>query len=100
VVKVKLGARYRSQVCATEVVVVKAPPDEVDLTCGGQPMATAGAAEQLTADPALLGGTVIGKRYTDGATIELLVVKPGAGTLAVAGTPLSIKEAKPLPSSD
>ena len=44
-------------------------------------------------------GSQLGKRYTDG-TIELLVTKAGAGTLAVDKTPLDIKGARPLPSSD
>jgi hypothetical protein len=98
--KLKLGARYRSQVCGTEVIVVQAPPDEVDLTCGGRPMTGDAVTEWVPGDPAALGGTTLGKRYTDGAALELLVVKPGQGTLALAGTPLRIKESKPLPSSD
>jgi hypothetical protein len=99
-VKIKLGARYRSQVCDTEVIAVQAPPGEVDLTRGGQPMEVPAAAGQLTADPALLGGNQIGKRYTDGGKLELLVVRPGEGTLAMGGTLLAVKESKPLPSSD
>jgi hypothetical protein len=65
-------------------------------------MATAGepvaAAE---ADPSLLGGTQIGKRYTDDAdTIQVLCTKAGKGTLALDGQPLAIQAAKPLPASD
>ena len=52
-------------------------------------------------DPAASEGTQIGKRYVDEAgTLELLCTKPGEGSLAVGGTALQIKGAKPLPSSD
>ena len=55
----------------------------------------------LTLDPALSGGTQLGKRYTDAAgALEILVTKRGDGTLADGDRPLSLKEAKPLPSSD
>jgi hypothetical protein len=97
----KSGARYRSQVCATEVIVVR--PADVALSCGGQPMIE--FAEQadasLALDPAFAGGSQLGKRYTDGSeTLELLVTKPGDGTLAADGVPLTIRAAKALPSSD
>ena len=47
------------------------------------------------------GGTQMGKRYTNEAgDIEILCTKPGEGNLAVDGTALEIKGAKPLPSSD
>ena len=52
------------------------------------------------ADPA--EGTQIGKRYTlsGDAALELLVTKPGKYGLSIDGTPLVLKEAKPLPASD
>lgn len=104
--KLKVGARYYSQTCATEVIVIKAPSaDDVALTCGGEPM--------LDTDPVKAGitrgeptagdreGTKLGKRYRDGAaTLQLLVVKPGEGTLSVGGEPLVAEDAKALPSSD
>ena len=37
-VQLRTGARLRSQVDATEVIVVRAPSREVNLTCGGAPM--------------------------------------------------------------
>jgi hypothetical protein len=51
-------------------------------------------------DPA--EGTQLGKRYTLGgdAALELLVTKPGKFALSIDGTPLVLKEAKPLPASD
>ena len=46
------------------------------------------------------GGSLIGKRYTDGGELELLCSKAGDGSLAVGDADLEIKGAKPLPSSD
>ena len=46
-------------------------------------------------------GTQIGKRYVNEAgDLELLCTKPGKGSLAAGGTALTVKGAKPLPSSD
>ena len=43
----------------------------------------------------------MGKRYTeDTGALEVLVTKPGAGTLAIGTTPLVLKDSKPLPASD
>ena len=100
--QLKPGSRYRSVTCNNEVVVVKAPADPVDLRCGGAPMVPiddAGGdgppAEGFNA------GTLVGKRYTDeGETIEVLVTKPGDGSLSIGDTLLNVKGAKPLPSSD
>ena len=62
----KPGLRLASAVCATEVVVVKAPAAAVDLRCGGQAMVAKGeAAAGGGVDPAHGEGTVIGKRYGD-----------------------------------
>jgi hypothetical protein len=102
-VELKTGAKLRSQVGPTEIVVVKAPGGDIELSCGGQPMIAAdqAPADGLAADPAASEVTQLGKRYTDeSATIEVLVTKPGAGTLAISGAVLSLKQAKPLPASD
>jgi hypothetical protein len=93
----------RSAVCATEVMVVAAPSHDVEVTCGGVPMidlkAEAPAGAPMSPDAA--AGTALGKRYVDEAgDLELLCTKPGEGSLGVGGTLLSVKEAKPLPSSD
>jgi hypothetical protein len=99
----KNGARLQSQVCDTQVIVVKAGTAEGILTCGGAPMIELGgtAAEGLTLDAEAAGGTVLGKRYVDAEnTIEVLATKGGAGSLALDGVLLEIKSAKPLPSSD
>jgi len=101
-VELKPGLRLRSQVCDTEVVVVKAA-GAVDLTCGGAPMVGKDhpADPAATLDPDRSGGTLLGKRYTDGAaTVEILCAKAGAGTLALDGEPLAVKSAKALPASD
>jgi hypothetical protein len=46
-------------------------------------------------------GTLLGKRYADeDLGVEVLCTKAGTGTLALDGTPLPIKAAKPLPASD
>jgi hypothetical protein len=99
----KAGTRLRSAVCNTEVMVVAAPKDDVDLTCGG-----ASVIELGTDQPA--GGSVsedakegsqIGKRYVNEAgDLEVLCTKPGEGSLGAAGALLTVKGAKPLPSSD
>jgi hypothetical protein len=100
----KPGSRFRSAVCDTQVMVIKAPTGEVALTCGGVDMlpATAPASSAApTMDPTRIGGTLIGKRYVNAEeSLELLCVKGGSGSLFVAGTPLAVKQAKQLPSSD
>jgi hypothetical protein len=101
---IRTGARLRSQVCGAEVIVVRPPARPVDLTCGGRPMVALG--EDVPAgqapDAALSGGALLGKRYTlaDDDSFEVLVTKPGAGTLADGTTPLVVKEARALPASD
>ena len=99
----KAGSRLKSAVCSSELMIVAAPAGDVTLTCGGAPVidlkeeAPSGAA----LDDAHKQGTQMGKRYTNEAgDIEVLCTKPGEGGLALDGTPLEVKGAKPLPSSD
>lgn len=99
----KAGARFKSAVCDTQVMVIKAPPGDYELRCGGVPML--GAADAPAAgvqlDPAQAGETLIGKRYVDaGEKIELLCTKGGKGSLWLDGAALQVKQAKQLPSSD
>jgi hypothetical protein len=97
------GARLRSTVCPTEVIVTRAPAGDVDLTCGAVPMVPIEDAGAPSESPAVSSGegTVMGKRYVDeSGDLELLCTKPGHGSLARDGTPLTIRGAKPLPSSD
>ena len=101
--KLKPGSRIRSAVCATEVMVVAAPAEDMELTCGGAPMIALDAEPTASTEisPDAKGGTKIGKRYVDAeGTIELLCTKPGEGALGLRGELLVTKEAKPLPSSD
>jgi hypothetical protein len=104
VTDVSAGQRLRSQACTTEVIVVRAPDHQVELTCGGHPMATDQAIGAGTANGASAtsdGGTRLGKRYVDEPTgLEVLCVKPGGGTVAADGRDLTLKSAKPLPASD
>jgi hypothetical protein len=95
----KPGTKLKSVVCDTEVMVIRG--SEAVVECGGSPMALERPAERAAVKPAFAGGTKIGKRYVDAAgTVELLCVKPGQGSLSIAGAALVLKEAKPLPSSD
>ena len=101
--ELKAGSRWRSPVCDTEVVVVRAPAEPVDLACGGHAMvpldAEPPAGLELKDDQA--DGTLLGKRYAVADVgLELLCTKPGKGSLTLAGEPIGLKEAKPLPSSD
>ena len=99
----KAGARLRSAVCATEVMVIQAPAGGVELTCGGAPMTPLDEEPPAgtTLSPDAKDGTQIGKRYVNEAgDLEVLCTKPGEGSLAAAGVALVIKGAKPLPSSD
>lgn len=99
----KAGARFKSAVCDTQVMVVKAPPGEHDLRCGGPAML--GGTETAPAggvpDAAHAGETLIGKRYVNAdESLELLCTKGGKGSLSLGAEPLGVKQAKQLPSSD
>ncbi|TPG33162.1 hypothetical protein [Mycolicibacterium hodleri] len=99
---IKNGTRLQSQVCDTQVIVVRSADSLDDLRAGGAPMVpiVSDVAEGLALDAALGDGNLMGKRYVDDGGAEVLVTKAGAGTLSIGSTPLSIKEAKPLPASD
>jgi hypothetical protein len=100
--ELKPGTRLRSATDSTEVIVVRAPSEPVDLRCGGHPML---ALDEEATSAAIEGGfdegTQLGKRYEDeGSGIEILCTKPGPASLSLGADPLHIKGAKPLPSSD
>jgi hypothetical protein len=99
---IKNGTRLQSQVCDTQVIVVKASDSLDDLRCGGAPMLPidAGKPDGATMNPAYSDGSLMGKRYVDETGAEVLVTKAGAGTLTVGTTRMTLKEAKPLPASD
>ncbi|MCP5042123.1 MAG: hypothetical protein GY944_13920 [bacterium] len=97
----KAGTRLKSAVCTTEVMIVGAPKEEVEVTCGGAPLVAMGEEGSGTLSEDAKGGTQIGKRYvSEAGDLEILCTKPGEGSLAVGGAELTIKGAKPLPSSD
>lgn len=99
---IKNGTRLQSQVCDTQVIVVRSADSLDDLRAGGAPMVPIGAEvdASLTIDDSMSDGTVMGKRYVDDSGAEVLVTKAGKGTLSIGATALSLKEAKPLPASD
>ncbi len=95
------GTRLKSTVCTAELMVVKAPAGDIELTCGGAPMGAPGSAVTGEPHPEHSEGCAIGKRYvSEDGELELLCVKAGKGSLAVGGTALAVKGAKKLPSSD
>ena len=99
----KAGTRLKSAVCSTEVMIVAAPKDEVEVTCGGASLLELGGEVPAGGEIAEGAGegTQIGKRYINEAgDLEILCTKPGDGSLATGGALLTIKGAKPLPSSD
>ncbi|MDH6194450.1 hypothetical protein M2272_001079 [Mycobacterium frederiksbergense] len=99
---IKNGTRLQSQVCDTQVIVVRSADSLDDLRAGGVAMIALDAEKDSGAaiDPAFSEGNLMGKRYVDEGGAEVLVTKAGAGTLSVGTTALSLKEAKPLPASD
>ena len=100
--ELKAGTRLRSAVDTTEVVVVKAPAEAIDLRCGGQPFVAIDA-DVTPAGPAagFDAGTQLGKRYVAAdSALEVLCTKAGAGTLTLGESALTVANSKPLPSSD
>ena len=100
--ELKPGTRLRSAVCATEIIIVKAPSGDVDLRCGGAPVVDAASeAPDGAVAEGFDGGTLLGKRYVhDGSGMEILCTKGGDGALSVGDDVLPQKDAKPLPASD
>lgn len=100
----KVGQSLASTTDATAVIVVRAPQEEIGLTCGGATMVDSRKAGQTPKSEAAadqMNGSQIGKRYENAeGTVELLCTKPGTSSLAIDGQPLALKSAKPLPASD
>jgi hypothetical protein len=99
---IAVGSRWSSTVCPTEVLIVRPGADATALTCGGAAMVPAGTAGGVAKTSAPPGdGLLLGKRYVDETTgLQLLCTKPGTGTVAVDGRPVTPQTAKPLPASD
>ena len=99
--RAKPGSRLKSAVSDVQLMVVKAPAEDIDLRCGGTPLIPLD--QQPGAPPATApdGQTMLGKRYADEKnTIELLCTKGGRGALTLGGVVLEPKVVKALPSSD
>ena len=97
------GLRLESATCDTQVVVVKAPKEsaDADVRCGGQPMRAVGTGGDRLPITTEGEATLLGKRYADDELgLELLCTQAGGGALSVGDTPLLVRGAKPLPSSD
>jgi hypothetical protein len=95
------GDQLASTVCGARVIVIRAPTGPIPtIACGGEPMVPAASARPYPSS----GGdaiTLIGKRYVDAeGTLELLCTASGSGELSSDGVPMTLKTAKPLPSSD
>jgi hypothetical protein len=99
--QLKSGSRCRSAVSETEVVVVRAPERDIELTCGSEPMLDLDASPHVPNSQVGGSEVAIGKRYFDEYSgLEVLCTKAGAGPLACDGRQMVIKAPKPLPSSD
>lgn len=98
------GSTLLSTVDGTAVVVVRWSAGTTMLSCGGVPMVEKSQHKGATHDAvpdAHASGTQLGKRYVaDDGSVEVLCTKPGTGSLALDGTPLTVKTSKPLPASD
>lgn len=100
---VTVGSRLRSQVCGTELVLVKGQELVDGLTCGGHPVLSGdeGRDPDAVMTASSESGNAIGKRYVDATGgLEVLVTKSGGGLLALNGEALTVKQSKALPSSD
>ena len=95
------GTRLKSTVCTTEIMVITAPAEDVEITCGGEPMSqgedgNGGSVREDRAD-----GSVIGKRYTnEEGSLEVLCVKAGEGSLWAGAAAMKVKDATKLPKTD
>jgi hypothetical protein len=101
--KLVAGVRVKSAVCSMEAIVIQPPSTPGLLTCGAEAALAATDAEraavQLTAPEP--GNALVGKRYVDAVSgLELLCTKSGNCAMSFDARPLTLREAKPLPSSD
>lgn len=83
-----------------QVIVTKG--GEADLSDGNTLLLQKDSGQEFPAAPPPGEAQVqLGKRYKSAdASVEILVSKPGACDLRCGGEPMSLKEAKALPSSD
>lgn len=104
IVELKSGMRLRSQVCSTEVIIIRPGTRPVQLECGGAPMTPMDVARIADGKPEarFSGGSKLGKRYTHPRddSLEILVTKEGAGSLSDGPVELVLKQSRQLPASD
>src|SRR5580704_7866230 len=85
----RAGARFKSTVCSTEILIVKSPKDSASLKCGGVemiPITQEPPPDVFRADDAR-GGTLLGKRYvSDDGEFEVLCNKSGECSLEFGDT--------------
>ncbi|MBL0122932.1 MAG: hypothetical protein IPP88_09435 [Betaproteobacteria bacterium] len=99
----KAGVRMKSAVCDAEIMVIKVPGGECQLSCGGHPMIAMTATRDVSAalSAAEDNACLVGKRYADAEDkIEVLCTKGGKGAITANSQLLTVKQAKALPSSD
>jgi hypothetical protein len=101
--ELRAGQKLHSAVSEAQFVVVRAPSDPVEISCGGVPLLAQPVDNEartgLASTPE--AGALTGKRYADEQLgLELLCSRGGGGTLTVDDRALELKGAKPLPSSD
>ena len=98
----RVGTRWKSAACDTELIIVHAPNGESRLRVrrtSRHPVWPGRRARSRHRRAA--GGTQVGKRYTDvGSGLVVLVTKAGEGALTVGDLPLELVQPKLLPSSD
>lgn len=104
VVELRSGMRLQSQVCSTEVIVVRSGAKPVELRCGGSPMVGLDAMRSSGGEPEarFSGGSMLGKRYThpEDNSLEILVTRAGAGSLSDGPVELILRQTRHLPASD
>lgn len=99
--QIKAGMKLSSTVCDTQIMVLRVPAGDIEITCGGAAMQDNEPDSKGDVASDAAGGTLVGKRYVDEAeTMEFLCTRGGDGGLAVNGVNLDVKQAKRLPSSD
>ncbi len=99
--QLKVGMKLHSAVCHTQIMILRLPGEEVTFSCNGVPMEQAEVVNKVPNVNEFGEGTLTGKRYTnEEESVECLCTKGCKGTIEMNDSPLNIKQAKRLPSSD
>ena len=95
------GTRLKSTVCTTEIMVITAPAEGIDIMCGGEPMNSDGQSNGGSVQQEHAAGSTLGKRYTNKeGSLEVLCVKGGEGSLWAGGSAMKVKDSTKLPKTD